>query len=865
MTLKRILAIVALSIVTCALWAQNEVSLVVSGEGKDKEEATLKALRSAIEQAYGTFVSANTTVLNDQLVADEIVSLSSGNIQKYEYVSETQMPDGSTFVTLSATVSIDKLVSFTESKGMEAELKGGLFAMNIKKMEFDKQAEEKAVANLCKQLEAMLPTLFDYEIEVEEPKLGKGNNDVVVAFRVNAQCNDNMLNFSNTLIKNLVALSLTEDECQQYKKINQNVFDFKVQYPSLFLCVPLFRTLIPLKDSRDSNCIWFHDIPIEFGKKSKMNISFVVFGYAHNEYDGISFSEIANPVECHNDEGFNTICFAYYSNNWENVKSDTIGIIFKQKCIDNIANLPLQTSIVGNYRLDYKEKDTIGSSVKLKIGIPTFHFRSLQSLKLIRNLFNSWMVSMYDVEISDDIRDYRIEGIQIQNGNFKGEKEMTGIVYEGVPTFSDHQECTYYDHCGLECFWSSCAKNSHNSEEMTHPISIDEFRIYTGVLHYNQDEISKINKITVNNPAPPETNSIPEPQESKSSNIANVMPPQPQSKTNLYNDTLQQAVNEYNALLKKFPYNYNENKIAFVLSSSLPDDEGFLRDTLHSLLDTISAKRARLVAQYKKDSLEFQQLNNSYQEKIDEANIQFLKYPYNLQKRTLKDSLSISLFGKTEELTKQLRTKVAALPQMQEHAEKEVYAETKKNNPQRFTEIYFAQNPTAKQKADSTFLECRCGYDCRLTFDMDFINNALPECNCREKKYQALKTLYHSREEFDQSYNQEESAFESEVTDRKKMWKEIKKMEEMLSNWKQLNTKKALSSTKTEIMDILNRVKQHQGSYYYDDAIDVIFAYDEKLSKEWFKNGSYFKSRIEMYEYWIGEEYDKVLKARKKE
>ena len=84
MTLKQILAIIALCMATCALWAQNEVSLVVSGEGQDKEEATLKALRSAIEQAYGTFVSANTTVLNDQLVVDEIVSLSSGNIQKYE-------------------------------------------------------------------------------------------------------------------------------------------------------------------------------------------------------------------------------------------------------------------------------------------------------------------------------------------------------------------------------------------------------------------------------------------------------------------------------------------------------------------------------------------------------------------------------------------------------------------------------------------------------------------------------------------------------------------------------------------------------------------------------------------------------------
>ena len=46
----------------------NEVSLVVTGEGATKEEATNNALRSAIEQAFGVFVSANTEILNDEIV-----------------------------------------------------------------------------------------------------------------------------------------------------------------------------------------------------------------------------------------------------------------------------------------------------------------------------------------------------------------------------------------------------------------------------------------------------------------------------------------------------------------------------------------------------------------------------------------------------------------------------------------------------------------------------------------------------------------------------------------------------------------------------------------------------------------------------
>lgn len=225
---KIMMTIITLCMATCSLWAQNEVSLVVSGEGQDKEDATLKALRSAIEQAYGTFVSANTTVLNDRLVADEIVSLSSGNIQKYEYVSEAKMPDGSTFVTLSTTVSIDKLVAFAESKGMEAELKGGLFAMNIKKMEFDKQAEEKAVANLCKQLEAMLPTLFDYEIEVEEPKKVRYDTLFFVHVKITASPSNNFDIFVQSLYKTLTAISLSENEMKNYEKLNYELFGYDI-------------------------------------------------------------------------------------------------------------------------------------------------------------------------------------------------------------------------------------------------------------------------------------------------------------------------------------------------------------------------------------------------------------------------------------------------------------------------------------------------------------------------------------------------------------------------------------------------------------------------------------------------------------
>lgn len=42
--------------------AQDEITLMVSADGMTKGEATKSALRSAIEQAYGAFVSSNTSI-----------------------------------------------------------------------------------------------------------------------------------------------------------------------------------------------------------------------------------------------------------------------------------------------------------------------------------------------------------------------------------------------------------------------------------------------------------------------------------------------------------------------------------------------------------------------------------------------------------------------------------------------------------------------------------------------------------------------------------------------------------------------------------------------------------------------------------
>lgn len=118
MKILRTLLVLFFFTLSSVLFAQvNEVTLVTSGEGATENDAVNEALRSAIEQAYGVFVSANTDILNDELVKDEIVTVSSGNIHSYKKLGCVELANGNKSVSVEATVSVSNLVSFAQSKG----------------------------------------------------------------------------------------------------------------------------------------------------------------------------------------------------------------------------------------------------------------------------------------------------------------------------------------------------------------------------------------------------------------------------------------------------------------------------------------------------------------------------------------------------------------------------------------------------------------------------------------------------------------------------------------------------------------------------------------------------------------------------
>ena len=158
----------------CFAQSKDEISLTVSSDGPTKDEAIKNALRTAIEQAMGAFVSANTTILNDELVKDEIVTLTTGAIKNYKIVSELQKADGSGFyVTADATVSLPHLITYAKNHGSECEFAGNTFGMQMKLWEIQKKNELTALENLLAQVKDLLPQMIHWEMELSGPAQAK--------------------------------------------------------------------------------------------------------------------------------------------------------------------------------------------------------------------------------------------------------------------------------------------------------------------------------------------------------------------------------------------------------------------------------------------------------------------------------------------------------------------------------------------------------------------------------------------------------------------------------------------------------------------------------------------------------------------
>lgn len=286
--------------VTGINYSQETVTLTTSGTGKTKEDAKYNALRNALELTYGTFVSSNTQILNDQLVKDEIVSVTSGNIQKMEILSENLLPDGTYSSLLNVTVSVNKLKSFAQNKGAKVEFEGALFATNIKLEEINKKNEIIVLKNMLTVIEQYVSNGYDYEIKVgnQPERHPYSNSYYYVDLEVNAKCNKN-IEIALEILKNTIReLYLNSSESviknQKYDKIRIDGVIYQLRSESAKVLITyIVNYLIPYYSTQFQVSNGVHNTT---GKK--------ILSLKHYNADAEDFQKPKNQ--------YDTLCKLYY-------------------------------------------------------------------------------------------------------------------------------------------------------------------------------------------------------------------------------------------------------------------------------------------------------------------------------------------------------------------------------------------------------------------------------------------------------------------------------------------------------------------------------------------------------------------------
>ncbi len=272
------------------------VTITVTGQGKTIDEAKTNALRSAIEQAFGAFISSNTTILNDSLVKDEIVSVTNGNIQKYDVLNEIALPNGSYLITLKAIVSVSKLTSYCESKGVKVEFEGGLFSYNIKLQILNEESEIKAIKELTQSVFRILQQSFDYSVKMSPPlSLDNENKKWKISLSITATTNNNINLLSEMLFKTLSSISLKS--ISEYRSIGKSVYPIYFYYKGEKKAFYLRKEQsLKILESLFNNKVWMYclssfQINNGFEKQQRVGIANPKMWHYHYE---CSFDEMYN-------------------------------------------------------------------------------------------------------------------------------------------------------------------------------------------------------------------------------------------------------------------------------------------------------------------------------------------------------------------------------------------------------------------------------------------------------------------------------------------------------------------------------------------------------------------------------------------
>lgn len=194
-------------------------TVVAFGVGNNQNDALYNAKLNALDQIFGTFISTTTTIMNDSITMNKVVSITNGQITNYDILKSEKIDNGY-IVTIKAFANLQKLVSFCNSIGIEARIQGNIYSDNLNTKLNNKENEIKVLKNFLTTFKSQIPTIFNYEIKTSDPIKASNSDNFLIKISNEFTLNKNFNSIVNVLIDLINQIAIKENELSDYKKNN---------------------------------------------------------------------------------------------------------------------------------------------------------------------------------------------------------------------------------------------------------------------------------------------------------------------------------------------------------------------------------------------------------------------------------------------------------------------------------------------------------------------------------------------------------------------------------------------------------------------------------------------------------------------
>lgn len=282
---------------------EGEKKVIADGYGASPELALEKALQNAVEQAAGAYVSSITEIENDEIIKDEVLSLSHGFIKEHRKLSESKF-DTEYKVVVAAIIVEKQMMESLEASGVKVKYQTSGLVSDLKawdKMKEDEYNMAKALFDVHEMKDYGI--IWDYHLRMGEPQ--RSGTKYSIKGVLSAQTNANYsIEFYN--LKRILSELALETEEMKYQipvshSVRQNSTDhidydryaFKVikrkKNGKIKEATKLIDLIIPIVEPKISNK------SRAYGSRSSVPLKF----YGVNEMTGVmmfTFQKYEKPL-----------------------------------------------------------------------------------------------------------------------------------------------------------------------------------------------------------------------------------------------------------------------------------------------------------------------------------------------------------------------------------------------------------------------------------------------------------------------------------------------------------------------------------------------------------------------------------------